>query len=105
MRRLILCFTAALLITVYWTGQSAWAACDGDDPCDQFKMVIITPPKDIDFKIIIITPPKDLDRAMVINPCPKESEAAIIINPTAPPQEKNELFKVPPFTIRNKYSP
>jgi hypothetical protein len=48
--------------------------------------------------------PKDLDKAMAMNPCQQSSPAApsaVII----PHEEKDESFKVPPFTLKNKYSP
>ena len=93
---------------------------EGDDPCKQFKMVIVSPPKEIDFKIIIIPVSKDLDKAMVINPCqqPEEnvSTSPILVRRKNPnqffnpplviqPKEANQSFKPPPFEIRNKYSP
>lgn len=81
--------------------------------CEQYKIGIITPSKDIDFKIIVIVPPKSLDQAMVVNPCPGQNQVASapqIIIPRSAPQiiiprkETNGFFQVPPFTIKNKYS-
>jgi hypothetical protein len=72
--------------------------------CEQYKIGIITPSKDIDFKIKIIVPPKNIDQAMVINPCPEQNQVASAPQIIVPRKEMNELFKVPPFTIKNKYS-
>lgn len=73
--------------------------------CEQYKIGIITPSKDIDFKLTIIVPPKNIDTAMVINPCPAQSQLAAARPPQIiiPPKETGEFFKVPPFTVKNKY--
>lgn len=73
--------------------------------CEQYKIGIITPSKDIDFKLTIIVPPKNLDTAMVINPCPVQSQIAAARPPQIvnPHKETSEFFKVPPFTVKNKY--
>ena len=72
--------------------------------CEQYKIGIVTPSKDIDFKIIVIVPPKNLDQAMVVNPCPEQNQIASAPQIIIPRKEANEFFKVPPFTIKNKYS-
>ena len=71
--------------------------------CEQYKIGIITPSKDIDYKLRIIVPPKNIDEGIVFNPCPEQSQVAF-----APPvilhrKTTKEFFKVPPFTIKNKY--
>jgi hypothetical protein len=71
--------------------------------CEQYKITILTPSKDIDFKIIVIVPPKNLDQAMVFNPCPEQHQIASAPQIVIPHKETNEFFKVPPFTIKNKY--
>jgi hypothetical protein len=72
--------------------------------CEQYKIGIVTPSKDIDFKIIVIVPPKNLDQAMVFNPCPEQNQVASAPQIILPRKETNEFFKVLPFTIKNKYS-
>ena len=84
-------------------GESANNA--GSNSCEQYKIGIITPSKDIDFKLTIIVPPKNIDTAMVINPCPVQSQIAAARPPQiiTPAKETSEFFKVPPFTVKNKY--
>lgn len=76
---------------------------DGNS-CDKYKIGIMTPSQDIDFKMIIIAPPPNIDVAMVINPCQEQSQVAAAPQIIIPPKETDEFFKVPPFTIRNRYS-
>jgi hypothetical protein len=84
-------------------GESANNASNSNS-CEQYKIGIITPSKEIDFKLTIIVPPKDIDTAMVINPCPAHSQiAAAAPQPIIPPKETSEFFKVPPFTVKNRY--
>jgi hypothetical protein len=116
MRPLLLCFIALLLMLGSRTNLFAEGV---DEPCREFKMVVVSPPKDIDFKLIIIPAPKDLDKAMVFNPC-KQPEETVSISPLViqrretnqfskpiliQPKEANQFFKPPPFEIRNKYFP
>lgn len=70
--------------------------------CEQYKIGIITPSKDIDYKIRVIVPPKNIDEGIVINPCP---ESQVVSHPPVILRRKKtkEFFKVPPFTIENKY--
>lgn len=84
----------------------AEAASVGDDgSCAEFKMAIITPPKEIDFKMIIIPAPKELDRAMVINPCATSSSAATAPQIIVPQRrETNEQLTPPLFMINVKPS-
>lgn len=122
MRPLVLCFIALLVILPGGTnaGANLFAKGGADEPCKEFKMVIVSPPKDIDFKITIIPVPKDLDKAMVFNPC-QQPEATFSISPMdiplrrdtnqffkpflIQPKETEQFFKPPPFEIRNKYFP
>lgn len=86
----------------------------GNNPCEQYKIGIIPPERDVDFKIRIIVPPKNIDQAMVINPCPAEHQVVVtprrtdvppFARPSATPSaDPNAFFKAPPFTIRNKFS-
>lgn len=107
MRRLVLHSIATLsLLSVSATATSDGSSVTGGgDPCEQFKMVIITPSKDIDYKMIIIPVPKDLDRAMVINPCPgskETSDTGVTLKLIDKAKETNKPFKVPPFKLKNK---
>lgn len=71
--------------------------------CEQYKIGILTPSKDINFKIIVIVPPKDIDQGMVFNPCPEQSQIASAPQIILRRRETNEFFfKVPTFTIKNK---
>jgi hypothetical protein len=103
MRRLILYSLAALMIVNGGTTAPASLSRHTDsDPCDAFKMIIITPSRDIDFKMTIIPVPKELDKAMVFNPCQQSNAASAVI---IPQEKKEEFLKVPPFTINKKISP
>ncbi|HUQ33691.1 MAG TPA: hypothetical protein VM095_16340 [Pyrinomonadaceae bacterium] len=103
MRRLILYSLATLMIVNGTTTAPASFSDHADsDPCDVFKMIIITPPRDIDFKIILIPVPKELDKAMVFNPCQQSNVGSAVI---IPQEKKDESLKVPPFTINKKISP
>jgi hypothetical protein len=72
--------------------------------CEQYKIGIVTPSKDIDFKIIVIVPPKELDQAMVFNPCSEQNQVASAPEIMVPRQETSGIFRVPRFTVKNKYS-
>lgn len=101
MRRLTFNLCAVLLL--FGSGSVAEAntsLASGDDPCQRFKMEIITPPKDIDFKIGIIPTPKDLDRAMVINPCPDTKVIVSAPRIIRPGEDGNGLFKAPPIQFQ-----
>jgi hypothetical protein len=37
--------------------------------CPDYKIVIITPPKDVDFKMNLLTPSKNIDPGIVFKPC------------------------------------
>ena len=76
-----------------------------DNPCEEFKMVIIAPPKDIDFKITIVPTPKDLDKAMVINPCQEPNQKAFALQIIDQLKGTNSSFKMPPFTINRSSRP
>ena len=106
MRSRILLFVAAPMI--FLTGVAARTnslMSVGDNPCDEFKMVIITPPKDIDFKITIVPTPKDLDKAMVINPCQESRQKAFALQILNQLKGTGAPFKTPPFTINRSPRP
>ena len=71
--------------------------------CEPYKIGILTPSKDIDFKIIVIVPPKDIDQGMVFNLCPEQNQIAFARQIFVRRKETNEFFKLPNFTIKNKY--
>lgn len=71
--------------------------------CEQYKIGILPPSKDIDFKIRVIVPPKDIDQGIVFNPCPEQNQIASAPQIILRRKETHEFFKVPPFTIKNKY--
>lgn len=103
MRRLT--FNLCALLLLFGSGSVAGAnpsLVGGDDPCQRFKMEIITPPKDIDFKIGIIPVPKDLDSAMVINPCPDANVTASVPFIITPNEVSDKLFKAPPFQFQTQ---
>ena len=102
MKSVSLCFAAMLLMFVSGgTTRSASADKGGDEPCKEFKMMIMTPSKDIDYKITIIPTPKDIDKAMVINPCKQAGEIVSLPPIIIQPKERNPFFKLTPFGIRN----
>ena len=73
----------------------------GSDCCSKYKVVIVSPPKDIDFKLIIIVPPK-IDQAMVVNPGQEWKESSTppqFINPDRD-KKVEQYFKLPPFPIQ-----
>ncbi|MFN2454599.1 MAG: hypothetical protein ABR577_10305 [Pyrinomonadaceae bacterium] len=76
----------------------------GSRSCEEYKIGIITPPKDVDFKLTIIVPPKDIDPAMVINPCAELVQTVSTPQIIIPRKESGKLFKPLPFTIKNRYS-
>lgn len=101
MRRLIL--NLCVLLFLFGSGNVAGANTSlgsGDDPCQRFKMEIITPPKDIDFKMVIIHLPKELDSAMVINPCPEAKVVASVPIIVTPNEKGDKLFKAPPVQFQ-----
>jgi hypothetical protein len=45
-------------------------------PCPDYKMIIITPPKDVDFKMRVNTPSKNMDPGIVSKICKEEHPLA-----------------------------
>jgi hypothetical protein len=70
----------------------------GPDCCSKYKVVIVSPPKDIDFKLIIIVPPK-IDQAMVVNPFQASNQLSSPPKASNPESDKKveQFFKLPPF--------
>jgi hypothetical protein len=72
--------------------------------CSKYKIIIITPPKDVDFKMTLILPSSTIDQVMVFNPCEEVTELPPAFK-TIDPQEKKEadqFFKAPPFPSKHK---
>ncbi len=72
------------------------------DCCSNYKMVIVSPPKDVDFKLIIIVPPKDFDLGMVFSPYQQPDAISTpprVFNPDSD-QKVEQFFKLPPFPTR-----
>lgn len=93
-----------LAVGVEVKGQGGSSNNAGSKSCDQYKIGIITPSKDIDFKITFIVPPKNLDQAMVLNLCPEQNQVASAVQIIVPRKRTTEFFKVPPFTFKDKNS-
>jgi hypothetical protein len=66
------------------------------DPCEQFKMRIVTPSADVDYKLRIYTPPAVVDYKMrIFNPCP-ESNLVVAADPPPIPGKPRGGFQFPP---------
>ena len=75
----------------------------GQLPCPDYKIGMITPPKDVDFKMRLLTPSKNLDPGILFKPCELSSQLSlapqlIIPNPgvrflNGPNQELRESLK------------
>jgi hypothetical protein len=49
----------------------------GQGSCPDYKIGIITPPKNVDFKMRLLTPPKNLDPGIVFKPCELSSQLSL----------------------------
>jgi hypothetical protein len=91
-----------LLVTIPGTSAQVQSVDQLSPECySNDKMIIVSPPKNVDFKIIIIVPPKDLDQAMVFNPYQQPiaiSTPSKGFNPDSD-QKVEQFFKLPPFPI------
>jgi hypothetical protein len=69
--------------------------------CSNYKLGIISPPKDVEFKLMVIVPPK-IDQAMVVNPYQESSQLSSPPKVSQPDKDKEveQLFKLPPFPTR-----
>lgn len=101
--RIFAVLVLALTVGVEVNGQGE-SSNAGRKSCDQYKIGILTPPKDMDFKITIIVPPKNLDQAMVSNPCPEQNQVGFAVQIIVPRKQSKEFFRVPPFTAKIKNS-
>lgn len=71
--------------------------------CDQYKVGIITPSKEVDFKLKTILPPQNLDQAMVLNVCPEQNQVASAFQITGPRRQTREFFGASPLMLHKKY--
>ena len=56
--------------------------------CSKYKIVIITPPKDVDFKMTPNFPSSTIDQAIVFNPCEELSELPFVFKAVDPQKKK-----------------
>ena len=45
-------------------------------PCPDYKIIIVTPPKDVDFKMTVNTPAKNMDPGIIFKPCTESNQLA-----------------------------
>lgn len=62
-------------------------------PCPDYKIVIITPPKDVDFKMQVSTPAKNMDRGIIFKPCTESNQLAFGPKIIMPNQEMSDYLK------------
>ena len=66
------------------------------DPCEQFKIRIVTPSADVDYKLRIFTPPANVDYKMrIFNPC-TETNLVVVAEPPPIPGKPRGGFQFPP---------
>jgi hypothetical protein len=72
---------------------------EGDEPCQEFKAIIIKPAQDVDYKIGIITPSREIDYKIgIINPC--ATSRLVSVPPVIVPRVNvNSFFNITPFQI------
>jgi hypothetical protein len=57
-------------------------------PCPDYKIVIITPSKDVDFKMEVNTPSKSIDPGIIFKPCEESGQLAFAPQVVKPNQEQ-----------------
>ena len=60
----------------------------GLTPCPDYKIVIVTPPKDVDFKMQVNTPSKGIDPGIIFKPCEESGQLASAPQVVVPNQEQ-----------------
>jgi hypothetical protein len=65
-------------------------------PCEEFKIGIITPPKEIDFKMTIVRPDPNVDfKGIIIKPCEESNSVALTPSVNIFPTEEPKPIKTP----------
>jgi hypothetical protein len=59
-----------------------------DRPCPDYKIIIITPPGDVDFKMTVNTPAKNIDPGIDFKPCTESNQLAFAPQMISPNQEQ-----------------
>jgi len=60
--------------------------------CPDYKIVIITPPKDVDFKMTLLTPSKNIDPGIVFKPCGGSDQLSFAPQTIMPARGTDGLF-------------
>lgn len=81
-------------------------------PCPDYKIGIITPPKDVDFKMRVTTPSKNLDPGIIFKPCEFSSQLSLtpqLVRPNSeiqflngPSQEIRDFLKGQLIALRRR---
>jgi hypothetical protein len=70
-------------------GQGGSVIVPGQDkPCPDYKIIIITPPGDVDFKMTVNTPAKNIDPGIVFKPCTESNQLAFAPQMILPNQKQ-----------------
>ncbi len=75
-----------------------------DQGCIDYKIEIITPPKDVDFKIIINVPSGNIDQGIIFSPCRESNECPPAPKTINPDRNKavDQFFRVLPFPTKRR---